>query len=187
MKHRSILVSLLVICISLVMLSGCASTPRVLSDEEMWSKFVGEWINLERVGGAIPCLDRVYFYENQKSVFTANFVGEEWDKVDDSQPVTKSLVTPRKFWIDEDGNTYCQLLWKYTSPPGYASGLVASSAALFVVSKSGTTLEYNRVFGLNLDDERAVAFAFDKILTQINTEIESLMQCSGRYYIYYRE
>ena len=146
-----------------------------------------EWINLERDGGNNPCLDRVYFYENQKSVFAANLVGEEWDKVDDSQPVTKFRVTPRKFWIDEDGNTCCQLLWEYTYPPGYTSGLLGQSAALFAVSKSGTTLEYNRVFGVNWDDERAVEFVFDKILTQINTEIESLMECSGRYYIFYRE
>ena len=46
-RKRSILGSLLITGICAAMLSGCASTPTVPSDEEMWSKFVGTWVNAE--------------------------------------------------------------------------------------------------------------------------------------------
>ena len=41
MKKCPILVSAIALGISIAVLSGCASTPQVLSDEEMWNKFVG--------------------------------------------------------------------------------------------------------------------------------------------------
>ena len=181
MKRRSILVSLLVICISWVMLLGCASTPPVPSDEEMWSNFVGTWVNTEYGYTLSTVLEKTL---RQKRVLKADFVGEDWLKIEDSERAIEFKITPREFWTDENGDTYFLLWWDETYPRQGTGTHILGGPALFRVSGSGTILECNYYYGVNpgaRENQIELAYKVLKIDPEVN------LTTPQYYCIYYRE
>jgi hypothetical protein len=176
-KKWTILVSIIVFGISTAMLS---SEPQEVSDEEMWSRFVGEWVNTEY--GYNRAKSMVYTNYNQKRVFDADMVGKEWKTIDDSERNAEYKITPREFWIDENGVTSCLLWWDGIFPET-GSYLVFAGPALFKVSSLGTVLECYYMYGARENSSDSMKEMAFKIL---KADPERSIQNTGAYLIYSR-
>ena len=120
----------------------------------------------------------------QRRVLGADLAGVDWLKIDDSERAVEFMITPKEFWADENGDTYCLLWWDESYLGRDSGGHVIGGPALFGVSSSGTILECNYNYGVNPDSgEKHIELAF-KVL-KIDPEANS--ETSLYYCIYYRE
>jgi hypothetical protein len=107
--------------------AGCARTPKVLTNEEAYKRFVGTWVNTEYPGTA---------ERPQVFIIRPDYVAEEKPRPDSTNISGKSTMTLKKSWTDEKGYTYCQWFWDYVdAPPDWAG------VALTRVDKAGKVLE----------------------------------------------
>jgi beta-lactamase regulating signal transducer with metallopeptidase domain len=90
---------------AVILLGGMAAREKP-SDQEVWNKFVGAWVNEEYPG---------YQPYVQKLVLRPDMVGEDWNKVTDTTADSAWAVKVHKSWTDDKGYLYCQLQYEYVS------------------------------------------------------------------------
>lgn len=151
----------LVICA--LALADCAPKQQVLSDEEAYKRFVGTWVNTEYPGTLL---------QTQVTVIRPDYVGEDWLFPTSAAPDGTWTIKVKKTWVDEKGNTYCQM-YNTRTHPEYMRHEVA---ALMRVDKKGEVWELcAKGVGVgNLAEDTAV------YPEEIDPNLRS-------YYIYYRK
>jgi beta-lactamase regulating signal transducer with metallopeptidase domain len=113
----------LLVC-ALVILGG-AGTQKSLSDEEIWGRLAGTWVNETYAG----------FSESQKVVIKPGFLAEDWEFARNAERTAEWKVSVKKSWTDWKGDLYCQYFWRYTEKyPWTGMGLIR-------VNRTGKVLE----------------------------------------------
>jgi beta-lactamase regulating signal transducer with metallopeptidase domain len=147
----------LVVC-ALVFLS--AAGQKELSGEEVWSRFVGVWVNPEYHDEIFP----------NKQIYRPDHAVEEYVKPTSAQPDNMYQFELKKRWTDQAGSTYCQVSYKTMKGMwGDDSGV-----GLLRVDKAGKVLEANIIStSINPDYDYPESFDFEHMF--------------GSYFIYYRK
>jgi hypothetical protein len=174
-KILSLLVVAAVVA-SVVVLAGCAGTPKAMSNEEAWRKFVGEWVNLQYVGRNPDV---------QKWEIGSDLVVRWFGLATQTDTAWAFRVKIKKQWEDADGNTCCQVFFKFIEPN------IGEGLALYRVDAAGKVFEVNAI--PYAPEEGKAAEVALKHLEKIDPELsESLKKMpgipiSGDYHIYDRK
>ena len=175
-KMGLVLVAPAVLVLCLFLLGGCAGTPKAMSSEEAWSKFVGDWVNLDYSG--MPPY-------SQRLVFGADLSMTEYIRATDTTRSAAMEIKPRNSWFDRAGNVCCEVYFSYKER--YTS----AGLALFRVDSLGKVFEADWLVGA--PEQGAMADFAAKYLEQIQTELPATARTkpagglSTIYCIYYRK
>jgi beta-lactamase regulating signal transducer with metallopeptidase domain len=162
-KGWAVLVLAALVVFSLVFLS--AAGQKELSDTEVWSRFVGEWVNDDYQSEFLP----------NKEVFRPDYSVEEWFTTGSAHANNVWTVELKKRWTDGAGRTYCQLDYRCSGGAwgnDYGVGLLRVDRA-------------RKVLELNLISEILEDFEYpETIVTEFVGKGEPM---HGQYGIYYRK
>jgi hypothetical protein len=109
-------------------LMGCPRSPRALSDEEAYQRFVGIWVNNNYPGT---------LHQSQLTVIRPDFVGEDRLFPDSSTAEGEWRIKVEKTWVDPKGNTLCRFQIRYYKGSNFVG------TALMQVDRRGKVLQIN--------------------------------------------
>jgi hypothetical protein len=143
MKRGLVLFALAALIVGGLVVLSAAGKEGSTTDEEAWSKIVGEWTNTSYAGSMYSGV--------QKVVIRADFVVEDWLKVTSTKPEGWSTATLKKWWIDAQGYTYYQFHDSHVDPVW--SQVYPHTNTLIRVDKAGKVLEFTYFAGRAENEE----------------------------------
>ena len=124
MKTRTFVIILILVLAVLIIIDGCATKRKAVSDEDFFEVWGGTWINTD------------YRVKAQKKINHPDEKQESYKKLPNTIPTLKEKITILDQWLDSKGTIWYSGHWDRLPPfssKGYEMGKI---------SDSGNTWEY---------------------------------------------